>query len=76
MLGGDNILLIKGQSICVIFDYDFDSYLIDHALPIRNSDSRSGVYEKQGMTFEDIGNIVKLAIHVDIKNNHDHPDNE
>ena len=28
------------------------------------------------MTFEDIGNIVNLAIHVDIKNNHEHPDNE
>jgi len=45
-MGGDNVLLIKGHNICVIFDYDFDSYLIDHALPIRNNDHKGGVYEK------------------------------
>ena len=36
-MGDDNILLIKGNNICLIFDADFDSYLIDHALAIKTN---------------------------------------
>jgi len=32
LLGTDNVLIISGRMTCIIFDADFDSYLIDHAL--------------------------------------------
>ncbi len=77
--------MIKGNNVCVIFDWDFDSYLIDHALAIKavnnpfvyqsqkqqqqEQPSNQEYFEKAGMNLEDIRNVVKLAVHLDIKEN-------
>ena len=98
LLGDDNIIMIKGPQICIIFDWDFDSYIIDHALPIKtntnptedpfhlntnnndnnnnNNNNNNGIlsnsnqyYEKAGLVYEDIRNIVKLTVHLELREN-------
>ena len=36
LMGSDNVLMVAAPNICIIFDLDFDSYLIDRVLPIVN----------------------------------------
>ena len=90
LLGDDNIIMIRANDICLIFDWDFDSYLIDHALPIKtnsnpvqatdqsmkfdqdsdlenNQNSLQVFYEKTGIIKEDITNLIKLTVHLELK---------
>ena len=36
ILGEDNVLIIFGKNVCVIFDADLASFLYDKSLPIKS----------------------------------------
>jgi len=42
LLSTDNVIIISGRKTCLVFDADFDSYLIDHALPTKTSTDAFG----------------------------------
>ena len=88
--GEDNVLLARGENICLIFDDELDTYLVDHFLPIKartgpslnhadvdddgvsdNHDKYGEMFlEKAGFIEEDIANLIKLAIHLEINAHH------
>jgi len=35
-MGDDNVVMIRSLHTCLLFDEDLDSYLVDHALPIKS----------------------------------------
>ena len=80
ILGNDNILIIRDMKTCIVFDADFDSYLIDHALPIKSIKSQNNfilkssntILEKTGYVDEDVKNLIKISIHLQLKNNNNY----
>jgi len=57
--------MIKSLHTCLLFDEDLDSYLVDHALPIKslNEDGQGHHFDKAGLVEEDIRNILRISIH-------------
>jgi hypothetical protein len=60
--------MLKGPNLCVVFDSDFDSYLIDHALPIKslepyNRRKKMSYFDKSGYIEEDVRNLMRVSIH-------------
>ncbi len=38
ILDNDNVLILSGRRICIIYDADFSSYLVEHALPLLDNE--------------------------------------
>jgi len=57
--------MIKSLHTCLLFDEDLDSYLVDHALPIKslNEDGQGHHFDKAGLVEEDIRNLLRISIH-------------
>jgi hypothetical protein len=36
LMGDDNVVMVKSKYSCLLFDEDLDSYMVDHALPIKS----------------------------------------
>lgn len=72
----------------MIFDWDLDSYIIDHALPLKTNanptadpfhsvppqdntllNNQNTFYDKPGLIYEDIRNLVKLTLHLELRDN-------
>jgi len=58
---------------CVIFDADFDSYLIDHALASKSFSEQFGqmkpqLLEKTGFIEEDVRNLLRIALNLELNN--------
>jgi hypothetical protein len=59
----ENIKLISGESMCVIFDEEFDSYISERGLAIKAADDISKRhFEKVGFIEEDIRNILRRTV--------------
>ena len=71
LLGDDNVIIISGKQTCLVFDQDFDSYLADRALPIKSQqpDSLQRHFDKAGFMDEDVKNILRISIHLQLEKN-------
>ena len=38
ILNNDNILILSGKRVCLVYDGDFSSYLVEHTTPILNNE--------------------------------------
>lgn len=65
ILGSDNILILSGRRVCLIYDGDFSSYLVEHALPLLDADQR---LERVGFTEEDFKHVLKIAVQISLEN--------
>ena len=61
ILGSDNVLILFGQNVCVVFDSDFASFLFDKTQPIFSQTIINSV-EKVGFVEEDIRSIFRILI--------------